>query len=160
MAVVREVVRSVASPSLAEKAKDLHSLISSEAARGEAKGRLTDETIAALRDNGFLGMWIPRCFGGSETGPLEFLGVIEQMSYSDGSTGWVLMAAQVAMGTAAAYLEPGAAKALFATRMPIIAGQGAPNGRAETDGKGYRLSGKWSYGSGLLHSEYIHTGAL
>ena len=51
-------------------------------------------------------MWIPRCFGGSETGPVEFLSVIEQTSYSDGSTGWVLMAAQVAMGTAAAYSKP------------------------------------------------------
>jgi alkylation response protein AidB-like acyl-CoA dehydrogenase len=160
MAVVREVVRSVPSPSLVEKAGDLHSVVSEEAARGEAKGRLTDETVAALRDNGFFGMWIPRCFGGSETGPVEFLSVIEQISYSDGSTGWVLMAAQVAMGTAAAYLESGAANALFGKRMPVIAGQGAPNGRAEVDGKGYRLSGKWSYGSGLLHSEYIHTGAL
>jgi alkylation response protein AidB-like acyl-CoA dehydrogenase len=160
MAVVREVVRSVPSPSLVEKAGDLHSVVSGEAARGEAKGRLTDETVAALRDNGFFGMWIPRCFGGSETGPVEFLSVIEQISYSDGSTGWVLMAAQVAMGTAAAYLESGAANALFGKRMPVIAGQGAPNGRAEVDGKGYRLSGKWSYGSGLLHSEYIHTGAL
>jgi indole-3-acetate monooxygenase len=159
MAVVREVVR-MPSPSLVEKASDLHPLISGEAARGEAKGRLTDETVAALRDNGLLAMWIPRCFGGSETGPVEFLSVVEQVSYSDGSTGWVLMAAQVAMGTAAAYLESGAANELFGKRMPIIAGQGAPNGRAEVDGKGYRLSGKWSYGSGLFHSEYIHTGAL
>src|SRR6516165_2467003 len=146
--------------SLAEKAKELHSLLAGEAPRADARGRLTDETIAALRDNGFLGMWIPRCFGGSETGPVEFLNVIEQTSYSDGSTGWVLMAAQVAMGTAAAYLEPGAANQLFAQRMPVIAGQGAPNGRADVEDSGYRLTGKWSYGSGLLHSEYIHTGAV
>ena len=117
--------------SLVEKAKQLHPLFAGEAARGEAKGMLTDATIAALRDNGFLGMWIPRCFGGSETGPVEFLEVIEQTSYSDGSTGWVLMAAQVAMGTAAAYLESGVANKLFAQRMPVIAGQGAPNGRAD-----------------------------
>jgi alkylation response protein AidB-like acyl-CoA dehydrogenase len=161
MAFVREVARSAAKgSSLIDKARELHLLFSGEAARGEAKGRLTDEAIAALRDNGFLGMWIPHCFGGSETGPVEFLSVIEQTSYSDGSTGWVLMAAQVAMGTAAAYLEPGAATALFGRGMPVIAGQGAPNGRAEVEGRGYRLTGKWSYGSGLLHSEYIHTGAV
>src|SRR5215475_1773898 len=146
--------------SLVEKAKQLHPLFAGEAARGEAKGMLTDATIAALRGNGFLGMWIPRCFGGSENGPVEFLEVIEQTSYSDGSTGWVLMAAQVAMGTAAAYLGSGAANTLFGKRMPVIAGQGAPNGRADVEGHGYRLTGKWSYGSGLLHSEYIHTGAV
>jgi indole-3-acetate monooxygenase len=161
MALAHESPRAaLKQSSLLETAKALHPLLSGEAPRADARGRLTDETIAALRDNGFLGMWIPRCFGGSETGPVEFLSVIEQTSYSDGSTGWVLMAAQVAMGTAAAYLEPGAANELFAQRTPVIAGQGAPNGRAEPDGRGYRLSGKWSYGSGLLHSEYIHTGAV
>ena len=150
MALAHEFARDASNKSsLVEKAKALHPLFSGEAPRADARGSLTDETIAALRDNGFLGMWIPRCFGGSETGPVEFLSVIEQTSYSDGSTGWVLMAAQVAMGTAAAYLEPGAANELFAHRMPVIAGQGAPNGRAEPDGRGYRLSGKWSYGSGL-----------
>jgi alkylation response protein AidB-like acyl-CoA dehydrogenase len=161
MTVAREVARRVAKgPALIDKAREAHPLFAGEAARGEAKGRLTEETIAALRDNGFLGMWIPRCFGGSETGPVEFLSVIEQMSYSDGSTGWVLMAAQVATGTAAAYLEPGTASGLFGRGMPVIAGQGAPNGRAHVEGGGYRLTGKWSYGSGLLHSEYIHTGAV
>jgi indole-3-acetate monooxygenase len=161
MALAREFARDASNgTSLVEKAKELHPLIAGEAARGEAKGMLTEATLAALRDNGFLGMWIPRCFGGSETGPVEFLSVIEQTTYSDGSTGWVLMAAQVAMGTAAAYLETGAANQLFAQRMPVIAGQGAPNGRADVEGRGYRLSGKWSYGSGLLHSEYIHTGAV
>src|SRR5262245_7538117 len=161
MAVVREVARGVAQgPSLIDRARAMHELLAGEAARGEAKGQLTEATVAALRDGGFLGMWIPHCFGGAETGPVEFLRVIEQTSYSDGSTGWVLMAAQVAMGTAAAYLEPGAANALFGDGLPVIAGQGAPNGRAEPDGRGYRLSGKWSYGSGLLHAELIHTGAI
>src|SRR5262245_65030567 len=119
--------------SLAEKAKELHPLFAGEAALGEAKGMLTDATIAALRDNGFLGMWIPRCFGGSENGPVEFLEVIEQTSYSDGSTGWVLMAAQVAMGTTAAYLGSGAANKLLAQRMPVVAAPGSPSGSADTE---------------------------
>ena len=43
-------------------------------------------------------------------------------------------------------------------RWPIIAGQGAANGQGVPDGKGFRLTGKWAYGSGLLHSSWIHTG--
>ena len=45
-------------------------------------------------------------------------------------------------------------------RIPIIAGEGAPKGRAEIEGKGFRLSGRWSYGSGVLHAEYLHTGGM
>ena len=73
MALAHEIARDARSRSLLDKAKELHPSLASEAARGEAKGMLTEATLAALRDNGFLGMWIPRCFGGSETGPVEFL---------------------------------------------------------------------------------------
>ncbi|HEY5379806.1 MAG TPA: hypothetical protein VIJ78_09755, partial [Pseudolabrys sp.] len=51
-------------------------------------------------------------------------------------------------------------EALFGTQVPIIAGQGAPRGHAIVDGDGYRLSGRWSYGSGVLHANYLHSGGM
>ena len=60
--------------SLVEVARDLHPLLAAQSAANEAKGSLTDETIRALWDGGFFGMWMPRCFGGIEAGPLEALG--------------------------------------------------------------------------------------
>src|SRR4051812_28539065 len=155
-----DVRRASGRRSLVEVAREMHPIFAREAAANEENGALTDATIKALWDGGFFGMWIPREFGGVEAGPLEALGVIEQLSYSDGSTGWVLMAAEVAMGSAAAYLPAGTAKELFGKgTWPVIAGQGAPNGKGEVEGKGFRLTGKWAYGSGLLHSTWIHTGA-
>jgi len=145
---------------LVERARALTEFFADRAARNEELGRLTDETLQALQDGGFFGMWIPRCFGGAELSPVAALEVIEALCYADGSTGWVLMAAQVGMGSAAAYLDPAAASAIFGRGHPIIAGQGAPNGRAEPDGKGYRLTGRWFYGSGLLHADYVHTGGV
>ena len=157
--VARKTVDGASRRSLVDVAKDLHPLFAGRASANEAKGSLTDETIKALWDGGFFGMWIPRCFGGIEAGPLEALGTVEQLSYSDGSTGWVFMAAQVAMGSAAAYLPAATAKELFGKgQWPVIAGQGAALGHGVPDGKGYNLTGKWSYASGLLHSTWIHTG--
>lgn len=146
--------------SLAAAARDLSAFFSAQAPHNEAKGALTEETLGALRAGGFFGMWIPRCFGGTEAGPLDALEVIEALCYADASTGWVLMASQVAMGSAAAYLPPAGAEALFATAWPIIAGQGAANGRAEVENGGYRLTGRWFFGSGLLHADYVHTGGV
>ena len=61
MAFAHEFARDASNKSsLIEKAKALHQLLSGEAPRADAQGRLTDETIAALRDNGFLGLWLPR----------------------------------------------------------------------------------------------------
>lgn len=145
---------------LLARAEAIIPLLKAEAEANEAKGALTDRTVAALHDGGFFGLMMPRCFSGAEAGPLESLQVIEKLCYGDASSGWVLMAAQVAMASAAAYLETSAATELFGKRFPVIAGQGAANGRAVVDGDGYRLTGHWYYGSGLLHSEYIHTGAV
>ena len=128
-------------------------------------GRLTDASFAALRDNGFLRAFVPTCLGGGEINTLEALEIIEALCLADGSTGWVQMAAGVCTGLAGACLPPEGAKELFGTSTPIIAGQGAPNGQAHVargeDGRaGFRLSGHWSYGSGVLHSTHLHTGAI
>jgi alkylation response protein AidB-like acyl-CoA dehydrogenase len=146
---------------LITNAKALAPLFRDQAAKNEAAGKLTDETIAALRSGDFFGLMVPKCFGGAEVGPVEALEVYEIISEADSSTGWVLMAANVGTGSAAGYLPPKGAQAVFGNRIPIIAGEGGPRGRAEVDGRGgYRLTGRWSYGSGVLHAEYLHTGAM
>jgi alkylation response protein AidB-like acyl-CoA dehydrogenase len=150
-------------PSAAEllaKANKLEPFFFERAAENEVAGRLLDETVAALVDNGFTGAFMPACFGGSEVWPTEALEIVEALSYSDGSTGWVLMAWQVAMAAPAAYLPGETADALFSDTLPLMAGQGGPIGRADAVDGGYMLSGNWRYGSGLLHAEYIHSGAV
>jgi alkylation response protein AidB-like acyl-CoA dehydrogenase len=150
-----------ASP-LVAKARALAPVFRAQAAANEAAGRLTDETIAALRTGDFFGLMVPRCFGGIEAPLPEILEIYETISEADSSTGWVLMAGNVCIGSAAGYLPPKGAQAVFGNRktIPIIAGEGGPRGRAEVDGKGFRLTGRWSYGSGVVHTEWLHTGAM
>ncbi len=146
---------------LVEKARALEKLVFAEAPGGEAASRLTEATVGALGDSGLLAMWLPRELGGAELWPVASLEVVEALSFADGSTGWVVMAAGLCAGTGAAYLAPEAARELYGNeRLPVIAGHGAPLGRAEVEGRGFRLSGAWSYASGLLHAQYIHTGGI
>ncbi len=150
-----------AEPSLVEKARALEDLVFSQGPLGETERRLTETTVTALTDSGVLAMWLPRDLGGAELWPVDSLRVIEALCHADGSTGWVAMAAGLCIGTGAAYLAPDAARELYGDgRLPVIAGHGAPQGRAEVEGDGFRLSGEWSYASGLLHAEYIHTGGI
>lgn len=152
--------RTSPQPSLVERAKELAAPLSDEAALSEAEGRLTARSIEALRQAGMFGTYVPQCFGGSEAWPVEALQVFEAISYADGSAGWVLMATQVCMGTAAAYLTPSAAKTVFEERTSLIAGQGAPVARADVVDGGYRLNGVYSYGSGTLQANWLHSGGL
>jgi alkylation response protein AidB-like acyl-CoA dehydrogenase len=146
--------------SLGERADALFPLIVAQAPLSEASGFLTPEIIEAVKGSGLFHFWLPRCFGGEETPPVDALRAIESLCYADGSTGWVVMASAAAVGSAGAYLPISAARRLFEDARPIIAGQGAPNGKAIVEAGGFRLSGRWSYGSGALHAQYIHTGAM
>ena len=154
--------RAAPASSWVAKAKAVAGAIRAEGARNDGAGRLSEAAIAALRSGDFFGLLVPRCFGGAEAGPVEALAVIETISEADGSTGWVMMACNVGTGSAAAYLPRPGAQAVFGDRrtIPIICGEGAPKGRADVDGKGFRLTGRWSYGSGVLHAEYLHTGGM
>jgi alkylation response protein AidB-like acyl-CoA dehydrogenase len=101
---------------------------------------------------------VPRVLGGAELTPVESLQVIENVAYGDPSAGWVLMAAALAIGTGAAYLGDSAAKELFSgDRFPVIAGQGTRPGNAVPVDGGFRLSGSWSFASGIKHGTHIHT---
>lgn len=144
--------------SAAGRAKAIIPRLSSLSEKNEDARRLTPETMAALSEAGLLYYGVPKCFGGEELWPVEMMEVIEHLSYADPSTGWAIMAIQTATGSAAAYLPAPAAKQLFSERIPLLAGQGGAIGRAQVEPGGYRLSGKWSYGSGILHADWLHTG--
>lgn len=151
---------TAATQSIVEKARTIAPLLRAEGGVNEASGRLSDKAVAALQGAGFFGLLVPRCFGGYEADPATALQVIETVSEAEGSTGWVLMACNVGTGSAAGYLPRAGAETVFGKRIPIIAGEGAPKGRAEPDGRGFRLTGRWSYGSGVLHTEWLHTGGI
>jgi alkylation response protein AidB-like acyl-CoA dehydrogenase len=104
-------------------------------------------------------MWVPRTVAdGSELDVLSSVGVIEAVSAGDPSAGWVLMAAALAVGTGAAYLERSAIDELFGgERLPVIAGQGTRPGTAIPAPGGFRLTGSWSFASGIKHATHIHT---
>jgi alkylation response protein AidB-like acyl-CoA dehydrogenase len=144
---------------LLSKAQALAPTLVAEAPKNETNGRLTDAAMTALREAGLLTLMIPKTLGGAEASPIEALKVIEALCYADASSGWVTMAAGVCTGMAAAYLGESGAKEIFAGRIPIICGQGQANGRAVVEGNGYRLTGRWNYGSGVLHSDFLHSGA-
>jgi alkylation response protein AidB-like acyl-CoA dehydrogenase len=68
------------------------------------------------------------------------------------------MATCLATGTGGAYLGDEAVAELFGKeRLPVIAGQGTRPGTATPVPGGFRLTGSWSFGSGLKHATHIHT---
>ena len=152
----------VGTGALLDAARKLQPLIREEAAASEDLGQLTPRVVDALHQNGFFGMWLPSELGGSELTPRQSLEVLEELTLADASTGWVVMAACLSTGTAGAYLPTPAMEKIFprdGKRLNVIAGQGTRAGKAVPTKGGYKLTGQWSFASGIKHSTYIHTAA-
>ena len=152
---------SVVSPprDLVARAQHVARIADRFAEEGDRQGRLSPAVVEALHAERLFGMWVPHTVAeGSELDVLSSIRVLETVSAGDPSSGWVLMAAALAIGTGAAYLPREAVDELFAgERLPVIAGQGTRPGIAVPTAGGFRLSGSWSFASGIKHATHIHT---
>jgi indole-3-acetate monooxygenase len=148
-------------PGLLERVAEIRPLVEAEAEEGERLGELTAPVVKALHELDAFAMWVPRSVGGLELSPVPSLDVIEALSHADASTGWVVMAGALSTGTGAAYLGDEAVERIFgAGRDVVIAGQGTRPERAVPVEGGYRVTGSWSFASGVKHAGWIHTGAV
>ena len=143
---------------LLASARELAPQLREASAGHDAAGILSEPIVDALHAHGLFGMWTPASLGGAEADPITSLRIGQTLAEADPSCAWVVGAAALAIGTGGAYLADAAVEQVFAgPRFPVIAGQGTRPGTAVVDGDGHRLSGAWAFGSGLRHSQWIHT---
>lgn len=113
--------------------------------------RLPEQVVRTLIELRLFRLWIPRRYGGFELPLPQALAIYEAAGRIDGSIGWAVMIGSGG-GLFAAYLDPAVAGEIFAPANAVIAGSGAPEGRAERVAAGYRVSGRWRYASGANYA--------
>ena len=120
-------------------------------------GQLDTETVEAMQHAGVYRALVPARFGGDERSPAQFLRLVERISEADGSAGWV-----ASFGVSHLYLAalPEATlEALYAGGPDVVfAGALFPPQQAAIEGEGYRVSGRWSFGSGSPGASLIGVG--
>jgi len=121
--------------------------------------RVPADLIEEMRRIGIFSMLLPRALGGTESDPRSFLDAIETLSTGDGSAGWCAMIGATTNATAA-YLTEAAAREIFRAPGTIVGGTFNAQGRAEPVEGGFRLTGRWPYGSGVEHSDWMASACL
>lgn len=122
----------------------------------ERAATLSSKTVAALSDNGFLTMKLPAVLGGSEADPITQFEVLEQLAGINASASWCAMVGATALGLPGAFLpDSGVAKMFGPAGTPRGAICIMPAGKARPLNGGYSVSGRWSFASGIRHSEWI-----
>jgi alkylation response protein AidB-like acyl-CoA dehydrogenase len=103
-------------------------------------------------------MAVPKAYGGPEVDPPTILQVIERVATADGAAGWCTMIATTT-SLLSHYVEPTVARTIWGDPRHITGGVFARNAKAVKVDGGYRVSGRWMWGSGTQHCDYITGGA-
>jgi alkylation response protein AidB-like acyl-CoA dehydrogenase len=122
----------------------------------EREQRLPPALVEQLRTAGFYSLVIPRALGGLEADPLTYLRVVELLAEGLGSVGWNLANNSVGQLVTLGLPDEGVDE-IYADRADtIIAGTAVPGGGQATPvAGGYRVSGRWQFGSGCQESAWM-----
>src|ERR1700756_1935406 len=141
-------------------ARGMGDLVRAEAAESERARTLTSAIVDKMWASGLMSAFNPVVAGGSEPSFAEMIETWIEMAWQDGSFGWIGIANLPSSFAAAAYLpDEGFAEVFTAHDNRVtMGGQFFPNGQGQVADGGYRLSGSWSFGSGIGHAQYVAAG--
>lgn len=137
-----------------ETLRGLAPLIFEHRAAFDRDRRLPDVVFNALADAGLFRLWLPSALGGTELSPLDFMRVVEAASSIDGSVGWVVGNGG-GMSRVGGYLPVAVARDWFASPRTFIVSATGAVGSAEVVNGGYRVTGRWPFGSGSPHATHF-----
>jgi len=140
-------------------ARSLAAAISERSAELEAAGRVPADLVAQLNAAGLFAMTIPAELGGTERDVLQILQVIEELAYADSAVAWCSMI-YLTTAMSAASLPEAVARRIYGSGSTITAGATAPTGRGVMVDAGLEVSGRWAWGSGTHHADWIVGGTL
>lgn len=131
-----------------------------QALETEKQRHVSSELIAMMRDAELFRVMQPVRFGGFEYGYDAFVELVATIAAGDGSTGWVYSLGAVHPWLIACYPEEAQQEVWSQDRDAIAAVSYAPTGKAVLEKDGYRLSGRFSFASGVDNANWGILGGI
>src|SRR6516162_8514930 len=122
----------------------------------EREQRMPPALVEQLREAGFYKMVIPRELGGLQVDTLTYLRVVELLAEGAGSVGWNLGNGGVGQLVTLGLPDEGVDEIYGKRADTVIAGTAVPGGgRAVAVDGGYRVTGRWPFGTGCQESAWM-----
>jgi 3-hydroxy-9,10-secoandrosta-1,3,5(10)-triene-9,17-dione monooxygenase len=150
--------RDTAGEALLQKARALAPKLRERAAATGQARRIPDETIQDFWDAGLWYTLKPKKFGGPEYRPDGALAVAGEIARADGSAGWVW--AVLTIHDLLVALWPEEFQQEYWAKNTLSASSFAPSGKAAPASGGYRISGKWTFCSGVDNADWLLLGTF
>ncbi|MFF9838215.1 acyl-CoA dehydrogenase family protein [Streptomyces sp. NPDC013740] len=125
------------------------------AAQADADRRLSDASVAALREAGVFRTATPKRYGGGEASLRTHLELASAVAAIDGGAGWLTSLWNGNSWCVALFPEQAQDDVWGADPDALVSGTLKPSGPVRKVSGGYRLSGGWSYASGIWHASWV-----
>lgn len=135
------------------------SRLADRAQEAETLRRLPPETVADLVDSGFTDLLVPACYGGREAAFPEILDPVRRMAHGCTSSAWTIGFYALHNWMLALFTKEAQSEA-FSNRPFLAPAPLAPTGRGLPVAGGVRLSGRWSWATGVMDANWIMVGCV
>lgn len=141
---------------LIRRAEEMIPLLREQQDASDARGHFSDEILKRFVDAGFYRILLPKMFGGYELSMGTFLEVVRVISRGHPSSGWCFCLSASHCALLASHWPEQAQRELFGPTGEFRAPHRAiPNGTITPAPGGYRITGTWSYASGIPVSTHF-----
>lgn len=139
---------------LVERARDLAELAGKHAGDADRERRLHPDVVRAVAEAGFGRHFVPVRWGGADGTFADLLAAVARVGEGCTSAAWVAALAATVPRMAAHLPRQGQAEVWSDGPDTLLVGALMPLGRAERAAGGWRLTGTWSYVSGVDFSDW------
>ncbi|BDE12815.1 MULTISPECIES: acyl-CoA dehydrogenase [Mycobacterium] len=138
---------------------DFVARLARRADEAERLRRLPDDTVAEVRAGELLGLLAPKRFGGRQASFPEVLEPVQRMALGCASSAWTI-GFFVLHNWLLSLFDEQAQVEVFASGPVLAPAPLAPTGFGEKVSGGIKLSGKWSWATGIMHADWVMVCAL
>ncbi|MCQ6282285.1 acyl-CoA dehydrogenase family protein [Bacillus sp. EB600] len=139
-------------------AEKIGKLAEQEAQEAEKNATISKNVVNLIKETQISRLLLPKKYGGPQIDFSTFAKIIRKVGYYNMSAAWLTYFYPL-HNTLPSFLSQ-AGMDEIANDGGLICDVFAPVGKAEKDGNGYRISGKWNFASGVLYSGWIGLGLL
>lgn len=141
---------------LKQRILEIQPLIRENASVAEEIRRPVSKVISAIRKTGYFYLMVPRAYGGMGATPIDLLDVSIPIAEACMSTAWV-SSFVVNHNWLASHLPDEAHRETWGSTSPYLfapAVTNPPSVGRRVDG-GYRVSGRWKWGTGVMNADWV-----
>lgn len=142
------------------EARSMIPALAERASEAEAMRRIPQPTLDAFSEAGFFRLLVPRVHGGSEASLIDLADLTIEVGRGCTSSAWIVSFYALHGWLASLFPEEGQNDFFAQGADVLLPAALSPNGVATPVDGGYRLSGRWQWGTGVHHAGWAMVSAI